>query len=324
MFQSVFPSIYSSRHPGVLATAAKILALVVLSLLLFVMSPAAMAAGGKIKVVTTSQDLAAIARSVGGDKVEVFAMGKGYQNPHFVPPRPSFILKLKDADLLVSSGLDLEPWLQPLVENSRNANVFTNASGYVDASVGVPLLQVPSNRVTRQMGDLHGFGNPHYWLDPVNAKYISANIVNGLKRVDPQDAAYFDQQRQIFLKQLSGKITGWMNAAKPLQGLKVIAYHNSWPYFEKRFGLNIVALLEPKPGIPPSPKHLQEVIRKAKEENVKVIIMDPYFPRSGPDLVAKATGAKVVVLPSSVGAFPDVTDYFSLFDRQIALLKQAL
>jgi zinc/manganese transport system substrate-binding protein len=254
----------------------------------------------------------------------VFPMGRGYQDPHFVPPKPSFILKLKQADMLVVSGLDLEPWLQPLVDNSRNSKIFLGGPGYVDASFGVPLLQVPTVRVTRFMGDIHSQGNPHYWLDPVNARYISANIANGLKRLDPENAAYYEQQRQVFLKQLAARMTQWLAAAKPLKGMKVIAYHNSWPYLEKRFGLNIVSFLEPKPGIPPSPKHLQAVIQKAKAENVKVIIMEPFFPRSGPDMVAKATGAKVVVLPSSVGGAAGVTDYFSLFDRQIALLKQAI
>lgn len=321
-FAGMTPGLMSGGALGFpLRSALRFVLLLIITLLL-TGSPVAFA--DKVKIVTTTEDLASIARSVGGDKVEVFAMGKGFQNPHFIPPRPSFILKLKEADLLVAVGMDLEPWLQPLVQNSRNSRIFLNATGYVDCSVGVPLLQVPVNRVNRTMGDIHAQGNPHYWLDPVNAKFISANIVNGLKRVDPAGAAYYDQQRQAFLKQLAGKITGWVGAAKPLNGVKVIAYHNSWPYFEKRFGLDIVTFIEPKPGIPPSPKHLQSVIQTAKKHGVKVIIMEPYFPRSGPDMVAKATGAKVIVLPPSVGGSKAAADYFSLFDQLIALMKQAI
>lgn len=281
-------------------------------------------AAGKVKVVTSTEDLAAITRAVGGDKVDVFAMGKGYQNPHFVPPKPSFILKLKDADMLVQVGMELEAWLPPLVENARNPKINRGAVGFVDASAGVPILDAPASKVDRSMGDVHGMGNPHYWLDPVNAKYISANIVTGLKRVDPADSAYFDAQRTAFLKQLAGKITGWGNAAKPLHGVKVITYHESWPYFAKRFGLDVVGYIEPKPGIPPSPKYLAGLIQKVKQENVKLIVMEPYFSHSGPDMVAKATGAKVVVLPPSVGGATGVDNYFSLFDTLINTLRTSL
>jgi len=281
-------------------------------------------AADKIQVVTSLEDLAAITRAVGGDKVEVFSIGKGYQNPHFVPPKPSFILKLKGADLLVQVGMGLEPWLQPLVDSSRNSRIFRGSPGFVDASVGVPALGIPVGRVDRSMGDVHGMGNPHYWLDPVNAKYISANIVNGLKRVDPADSAYFEQQRQIFLKRLAGKLTGWVKQAKPLQGLHVVTYHQSWPYFANRFGLNVVGFIEPQPGIPPSAKYLAGLIPKLKNQNVKLIIMEPYFNRQSADMVAKAIGAKVVVLPPSVGGTPEVTDYFGLFDYQLRMLLKNL
>lgn len=299
-------------------------ALALLLLLATLIIPSSAFAAGKIKVVTSLPDLASITRAVGGDKVEVFSIGKGNQDPHFIPPKPSFILKLKDADMLVQVGMGLEAWLPPLVENSRNQKIFRNGPGFVDASVGLPALGVPAVKVDRSMGDVHGMGNPHYWLDPVNAKYISANIVNGLKRVDPADSAYFDQQRMIFLKSLATHLTGWMKQAKPLQGVKVITYHDSWPYFSRRFGLDIVGFIEPKPGIQPSPKYLAELIKRVKDQHVKLIIMEPYFNRQNPDMLAKATGAKVVVLPPSVGGAPGVDDYFDLFSYQIKTLLDNL
>lgn len=281
-------------------------------------------AADKIQVVTSLEDLASITRAVGGDKVSVFAIGKGYQNPHFVPPKPSFILKLRDADMLVQVGMGLEPWLQTLVDSSRNHKLFRGSPGFVDASVGVPALGVPTGKVDRSMGDVHGLGNPHYWLDPVNAKYISANIVSGLKRVDPADGPYFDQQRQIFLKSLAGKVTHWLQEGKPLRGVNVVTYHQSWPYFANRFGLNVVGFIEPQPGIPPSAKYLAGLIPKLKAEHVKLILVEPYFNRQAPDMVAKAIGAKVVVLPPSVGGLPEIHDYFQLFDFQLDLLLKAL
>jgi zinc/manganese transport system substrate-binding protein len=279
-------------------------------------------AAGKLKVVTATQDLASIVQAVGGDKVDVFSISTGNQNPHFVPPKPSYILKLKDADLLVRTGMELDIWLDPLIESARNQKIFRNGSAYVDASQNVPVLGAPANRQDRSMGDVHSSGNPHYWLDPVNAKYISLNIVNGLKRVDPADAAYFEQHRQAFLKSLASKLTGWLKESKPLMGVPVITYHDSWPYFTQRFGLDVVGHIEPLPGIPPSPKYLAQLIGKVKAQHVKLIIMEPYFNRSAPDTIAKATGAKVVVLAPSVGGAPDIVNYLQLFDYQLnTLLK---
>lgn len=281
-------------------------------------------AEAKIHVVTSLEDLAAITQAVGGDKVDVFSIGKGTQDPHFIPPKPSFILKLRNADMIVQVGLGLEPWLPPLIENSRNHKIYPGSVGFVDASMGVPLLNVPYGKVDRSLGDVHGQGNPHYWLDPVNAKYISANIVAGLKRVDPADSEYFEQQRQIFLKGLAKKLTGWLTEAKPLAGVKVITYHQSWPYFEHRFGLDVVCNIEPKPGIPPSPKYINQLIQRVKTEHIQLILMEPYFNHQVPDLIANATGIKVVTLPPSVGGMPGVDSYFKLFDYQLATLLKSL
>lgn len=299
------------------------LLITVFTLLGFLVTCPALAAE-KLQVVASTPDLADLTRAVGGTRVEVSSLALGSQDYHFVPARPSFILKLKQADVLVHIGLDLEQWLPPLVASSRNGKIFTGGLGNVDCSIGLPLLQVPQGRVDRSMGDIHGNGNPHYWLDPVNARYITANIANGLKRVDPAGAAYYDAQRTAYLKQLAPKITQWMNEAKPLKGLKVVAYHNSWPYFEKRFGLNIVGFIEPKPGIPPSPKHIQTVITLMKSQDVKIIIMEPYFSQSIAEMIAKAAGAKVVILPPAIGAIPSVTSYMGLFETQLDRLNEAI
>ncbi len=271
-------------------------------------------AANKIKVVTALPDLASITQAIGGDKVEVFSIGKGYQDPHFIPPKPSFIVKLKNAQMLVRVGLGLDIWLDSLIRSSGNPKIYFGAPGYVDASIGIPVLEFPNRKIDRSLGDIHALGNPHYWLDPVNAKYISADIVAGLKRVDPADGAYFDQRRMMFLKELANKLTGWIHQAAPLKGVRVISYHDSWPYFERRFGLKVVGFIEPKPGIPPTPKHTQYLIQLVRQENVKLIMMEPYYLSSTPKMIAAATGAKVIVVPPSVGGVPGANDYFSLFD----------
>jgi ABC-type Zn uptake system ZnuABC Zn-binding protein ZnuA len=281
-------------------------------------------AAEKLNIVTSTQDLASIVQGVGGDKVEVFSISSGNQNPHFVPPKPSYILKLKKADLLVRTGMDLDIWLDSLIESSRNQKIFRNGNAYVDASMGISILGAPASKIDRSMGDVHSFGNPHYWLDPVNAKYISLNVLNGLKRIDPADAAYFEQHRQVFLKTLASNLTGWLKKAKALSGVPVITYHDSWPYFTQRFGLDVIGRIEPLPGIPPSPKYLTQLIAKVRSEHVKLIIMEPYFNRSAPDAIAKATGAKVVVLAPSVGGVPGIDDYFQLFNYQLDTLLKNL
>ncbi len=272
-------------------------------------------AEAKISVVTTTEDLAAITREIGREQVTVSSLGKGYQNPHFIPPKPSFILKLKNADLLVVVGMGLETWLPPLVQNSRNPHLFLGGKGYVNASQGIPpIMPQTGGQIDRSMGDVHPAGNPHYWLDPVNAKFMAANITKGLKRVDPAHAALYEAHYQEFIKELAKKLTEWMGRAKMLSGKKVVAYHNTWPYFVRRFKLDVVAFVEPKPGIPPAPKHTQSVIQTIQEKQASLIMVEPYFSQTTPNMIARSTGARVVVLPSSVKGVPEASDYFELFD----------
>jgi zinc/manganese transport system substrate-binding protein len=279
---------------------------------------------GKIKVVTTLQDLKSIAEIIGGDKVSVSAIATGYQNPHFVDPKPSYIINLSQADLFVTVGLDLETgWSPQLLSSSRNNKIQKGSNGYVDASAGVSLYQVP-NAANRAEGDIHIYGNPHYWLDPLNGKQIARNIANGLERVDPSNKNYYETNLLGFSKAIDAKLRDWQNRMAPYRGTKIIAYHNEWVYFEKRFGLEIVDFMEPKPGIPPTPSQLVKVIKEIKANNIKVIISSPYFTTSSSDVVTKQTGAKAIILATSVGAFAPIKNYFDLFDYNVNQLVNAL
>ncbi|HCN82023.1 MAG TPA: zinc ABC transporter substrate-binding protein [Sphingobacteriaceae bacterium] len=279
---------------------------------------------GIVRIVTTTQDTRSIAEIIGGNKVDVFAIATGYQNPHFVDPKPSYIIKLSNANLFITLGLDLEAgWSPSLLSSSRNVKIQKGSDGYVDASIGVPLQQVPST-INRAEGDIHIFGNPHYWLDPLNGKIIARNICNALDKISPENKSYFEANLKTFNDQLDSKLRSWNAAMAGFKGTKVIAYHNEWCYFEKRFGLQIVDFMEPKAGIPPTPSQLVKIIKEVKENNIKVIITSPYFTTSSSDIVSKQTGAKTLVLATSVGAFDSVKNYYDIFDYNIRLLTAAL
>jgi len=279
---------------------------------------------GTIKVVTTTTDLKSITELIGGDKVSVTSIASGYQNPHFVDPKPSYIIGLSKADMFVTVGLDLEiGWSPQLLSSSRNTKIQKGSAGYVDASEGVGLLQVPT-AANRAEGDIHIFGNPHYWLDPLNGKVIARNIANGLERVDPSNKSIYEANLQTFFKKIDDKMKEWQAKMASFKGTKIIAYHNEWVYFETRFGLNIVDFMEPKPGIPPSPSQLVKVIKEISANNIKVIISSPYFTTSSSDVVAKQTGVKELTLATSVGAFDSVKNYFDLFDYDIDKLTAIL
>jgi len=282
-------------------------------------------AGGKLKIITTTEDLAALAREVGGDRVEVESIARGYQDPHFVEAKPSFILKLSRADLLIVVGLQLEiGWLPPLITQSRNSKVQVGARGYLDVSQACEILEIPTGQITRAMGDVHPLGNPHYWLDPANGRRIAQAIQVKLAELQPGDAAYFQQRYQDFDRRLAEAEKAWDQKMAPYHGYKVVTYHRSWPNFTTRFGLEVVGYVEPKPGIPPSPSHTLELINYMKRENIKIILVEPYFDLKTPNAVARETGAQVLVLLPSVGGEKEVTDYLKLFDYDIQLLTQAL
>ncbi len=278
----------------------------------------------KFKVVTATTDMAALTEEVGGDRITVESIARGYQDPHFVEAKPSFLLKLRQADLLVVVGLQLEiGWLPPLITQSGNPRIQVGAPGYLDASQFAEILEIPTGVITRAMGDVHPLGNPHYWLDPENGRRIARGIQAKLTELKPDDAAYFEERFQSFSQRLSTAEKTWDEEMKPFHGRKVVTYHRSWPNFAKRFGLDVVGYVEPRPGIPPSPGHTVELIQMMKRENVKVIVVEPYFDLKTPKSIARETGAQVVVLLPSVGGEKEVTDYFKLFDYDIALLAQA-
>jgi ABC-type Zn uptake system ZnuABC Zn-binding protein ZnuA len=299
----------------------RILTLFALAALL--LAPSAFAQ--KLKVVTTIADLASLTREVGGDRVEAVSVAKGYQDPHFVEPKPSFLLLLRNADLLEAVGLELEiGWLPPLLEQSRNPGIQPGTKGYLDVSNGVEILDRPTN-VNRSMGDVHPLGNPHFWLDPANAVRIAIQITQRLSELRPADAPYFAQRLNAFKVRINEANKRWMAEMAPYRGAKIVTYHNSWPNFARHFGLNVVGYVEPKPGVPPSPSHSFELVNLMKAQGVKVICMEPYFDQKDPQFIASKTGAKVLVLyPSVGGAKSGTDDYFQLFDTNISNLIKAL
>jgi ABC-type Zn uptake system ZnuABC Zn-binding protein ZnuA len=296
-----------------------------LTLALAAVTVPAMAADQKLNVIATTEDLASIAREVGGDRITVESIARGYQDPHFVEAKPSFILKLQKADLLIVVGRELEiGWLPPLILQSRNAKVQVGAEGYLDASQGVRTLEIPTGQITRAMGDVHPQGNPHYWLDPENGRAIAKSISDKLSQFRPGDRAYFDQRLAAFGAKLSDAGKRWLAMMAPYKGTKVVTYHRSFPNFADRFGLDIVGYVEPRPGIPPSPGHTLELIQEMKRQNIKLILVEPYFDLKTPESIARATGATVLVMPPSVGGVKDATDFFGLFDYNVTLLVNAL
>lgn len=283
-------------------------------------------AAGKLKVVTTTADPASLTKEVGGDRVEVTSIARGYQDPHFVEPKPSFLLLLKNTDLLEVVGLDLEiGWLPPLLDQSRNNKIRPGSKGYLDLSRGVEILDRPTGPVNRSMGDVHPLGNPHYWLDPANAVRMAILIEKKLEELDPANAEYYRTRLNNFKVKMDAANKQWMAALAPYRNAKIVTYHNSWPNFVKHFGLNVVGYVEPKPGIPPSPSHTFDLINMMKQQNVKVILMEPYFDVKTPQSIAQRTGAKLIVIyPSVGGAKSGTDDYFQLFHHNINNLVKAL
>jgi zinc/manganese transport system substrate-binding protein len=282
-------------------------------------------AQGKLNVVTTTEDLAAIAREIGGDRMTVEAIARGYQDPHFVEAKPSFILKLQKADVLIVVGRELEiGWLPPLIQQSRNSKIQPGSQGYLDASQGAAILEIPTGNITRAMGDVHPQGNPHYWMDPENGKRIAKQIADKLSEIRPADRAYFQQRLADFNTRLDAAEQRWLAQMAPYKGTKVVTYHRSFPNFAERFGLDIVGYVEPKPGIPPTPQHTLDLINEMKRQNIKIILVEPYFDLKTPNAIGRETGAQVLVMPPSVGGTKEVTDYFKLFDYDINLLVEAI
>jgi zinc/manganese transport system substrate-binding protein len=282
-------------------------------------------AQGKLNVMTATEDLASIAKEVAGDRASIEAIARGYQDPHFVEAKPSFILKLQRADLLIVVGRELEiGWLPPLIQQSRNGKIQPGAEGYLDASLNAQILEIPTSQVTRAMGDVHPLGNPHYWLDPENGKRIAKSIADKLAQLRPSDGAVFQQRLADFTTRLDAAEKRWLATMAPYKGTKMVTYHRSFPNFAERFGLDIIGYVEPRPGIPPTPQHTLDLINEMKRQNVKLVLVEPYFDLKTPNSIGRETGAQVLVMPPSVGGTKEVTDYFKLFDYDINLLVDAI
>src|SRR5436309_13929295 len=299
--------------------------LAVCALVFTFVSPPASRADSKPHIMTATTDLAALAQEVGGEKVDVESIARGYQDPHFVEAKPSFLLKLRHADLLIVVGLELEiGWLPPLISQSTNPKIQVGAPGYFDASRFAKILEIPTGQVTRAEGDVHPLGNPHYWLDPDNGLRIAKGIQNKLSEMRPNEAAYFAQRYDASAQRLKQSDQQRQAQLKPYAGRKIVTYHRSWPNFAEHFHLDVVGYVEPRPGIPPSPQHTVELIGQMKRDGVKLIMVEPYFDLKTPNAIARDTGGQVVVLMPSVGGEKEITDYFKLFDYDIAKLQQAL
>jgi len=281
-------------------------------------------AASKLNVVTSTEDLSAIGREIGGDHISIDSIAKGYQDPHFVEPKPSFLLKLQKADLLAVVGLQLEiGWLPPLITQSGNSKIQVGAKGYFDVSNACEILEIPTATVTRADGDVHPLGNPHFWLDPENGRRIARAFKDKLSEMQPADAAFFDHNLKDFEQRLTDAEKRWDTQMAPYKGRKVVTYHRSLPNFAKRFGLDVVDYVEPKPGIPPTPTHTLELINKMKQQNIKLILVEPYFDMRTPNSVAQAVGGTAIVLLPSVGGEKQVQTYFQLFDYDVNLLATA-
>src|SRR5213075_121438 len=282
-------------------------------------------AQGKLNVIATTEDLASIGREIGGDRISIESIARGYQDPHFVEAKPSFILKLQKADLLIVVGRELEiGWLPPLITQSRNAKIQPGAEGYLDPSQSAKILELPTGQVSRAMGDVHPLGNPHYWLDPENGRRVAKAIGEKLGQLRPGDTAYFDQRLADFNTRLDAAEKRWAAAMAPYKGAKVVTYHRSFPNFADRFGLDIIGYVEPRPGIPPTPQHTLDLINEMKRQNVKLMLIEPYFDLKTPNAIGRDTGAKVLVMLPSVGGVKEASDYFKLFDYDVKLFVDAI
>jgi zinc/manganese transport system substrate-binding protein/zinc transport system substrate-binding protein len=277
----------------------------------------------RIAVVATTTDLRSLTEAVAGERVDVVNLVPAGMDAEEYQPRPQDALRLKSAQLFVRVGLDYDLWADRLLMAAGSPAVRRGSAGYVDASYGVATLEVRGMSVGPGDGHAHGNGNPHYWLDPKNAETITATIVAGLSRIDPANASSYEANRAAFLARLNVRLIEWEAQLAPLKGMPIVAYHNSWPYFARRFRLDFIGFIETKPGVPPSPSHLAGIVRTMKARGVRIVVREPHEPKRDVEFVANRTGAAVVTLAASVGALPQANDYIAMFDANVAALRAA-
>lgn len=282
------------------------------------------AAADKLRVVASLSDLKALTEAVGGDLVEVDTLARGDQNPHDLELRPSLMVKLRRADLLVRNGIDGDPWVEPLVRGAGNGRLAPGGVGLLDVSRGIQVLGVPQGPVDRSRGDVHPGGNPHYTLDPASAAIVTANIVEGLARLAPDQRSLFEARRREWLTRLDAALVRWQESLAPYRGTRVVTYHDTWIYFLDRFGLVSAGTVEDRPGIPPAPAHVAELIRRMRSEQVRVLVYEPWADRKLVERIARESGARAVGLATAVGATKEATSYLELFEFNVRALAQAL
>ena len=281
---------------------------------------AGLAAAQPLDVVATTTDLKSLVEEVGGDRVRVTSLVPPLADAEDYQPRPQDLSRLKNAALVVRVGADYDLWLDPLLRQAGNPALARGGARYLDASFGIALLEVRGASVGDPGGHAHGSGNPHYWLDPANAEIVTGFILEALARLDPPNARHYEGRRIAFLARLARKLREWDAALAPMRGVPLIAYHNSWAYFARRFRLNIAGTIESRSGVPPSPAHLARLVQLMREKDIKVIVRQPTEPARYPAFLAERTGAAVVVLAASVGALPGADDYLALFDANVRAL----
>lgn len=294
----------------------------VFAVFVLTLGPVVTAQAKSLNVLTTTADLKSITEFIGGEYVKVDSLGKGNENYHFLAAKPSYMLKASRCDLFIRSGLDLEIGYESLIlEGARNKDIQPGRPGYLDASEGITPLDIPP-AVDRSMGDIHPSGNPHYWLDPLNAKIIASTIAKRLTQLSPENKLFFENNLHEFDKTIDEKMVSWSRTLAPFKGEKLITFHQSWIYFARRFGFEIVTELEPKPGIPPSPAHLKEVVDLVNENKIKVILNENIYNDHAARYVAEKTGAQVVIAPISVGGEKGIVDYVTLIDTIVNRLSE--
>ena len=263
----------------------------------------------QIKVVATTTTVANLVETIGGNKVSVTYLCRGDQDPHFLEVLPSYMLKLRDADLVFKIGLDLEKWLPQLIDGSRNDKLTL-----IDLSTNISKKEVPTTKIDASYGDVHPYGNPHYWLDPENAKIMAEEIYNALTDFSSSDADYFKNNLDSFKNNIDSNMKNWSASISGMKQKNIITFHQSWVYFADRFGINVVSNVEPKPGIPPTPSHDAELIQLIKKDKLKIILMENYYSDSAPNHISESTGIKVVKVPNAVNGIEGVDTYIKLID----------
>jgi zinc/manganese transport system substrate-binding protein len=278
-----------------------------------------------LNVVSSIPTLGSLAKEVGGDRVHVESLAKGYQDPHFVEPKPNLMLVLNRADLLLYVGLELEiGWLPPLVLGSRNPKIQQGEMGNLDCSRSIPVLDIPTTKIDRSMGDIHPQGNPHYWLPPSNARIIAREIAARLVQIDPEGKPAYDKNLASFLSRVDAKEKQWAPLAAKMKGARIATYHKSWTYVSHWLGMVEIGYVEPKPGIPPDPSHLVRLINVMRAEKARLLLMEDFYNKSTAQLVAEKAGAKLLILPTDVGARPEIKTWFDLVQDVLRELTSAV